>query len=135
MEAEPEVGVVGPGMMGAEIVLCFATTGKEVLLKDSTSELEERGKARLASVWKKVIRKAKFSEELKNLRETIFACCFSRYSTKRTANGSDFIRTRNKKRTRSITAGDGARLVRLRPDITKRKGVKDEHHVDTRSIS
>ena len=36
METVKDVGVVGAGMMGAEIALCFALSGSKVLLKDAS---------------------------------------------------------------------------------------------------
>ena len=39
METVKDVGVVGAGMMGAEIALCFALSGSKVLLKDASLEL------------------------------------------------------------------------------------------------
>ena len=62
MDSRPKVGVVGAGMMGAEIALCFAAAGMNVVLKDSTSELAEQGKARIATVIEKAIRKGKYPE-------------------------------------------------------------------------
>ena len=53
-------GVLGAGMMGSEIALCFATAGCQVLLKDSTLELAEKGKARLEKLLDKAIAKKRF---------------------------------------------------------------------------
>jgi len=55
-----KVGVIGAGMMGAEIALCFAMAGYEVGLKDRKIEFAEKGKARLARVLDKAIQKGKF---------------------------------------------------------------------------
>ena len=41
-----KVGIVGARMIGAEIGLCFATSGCEVVMMDATSELEAGGKKR-----------------------------------------------------------------------------------------
>ena len=53
------VGVMGAGMMGAEIALCFAMCGYEVVLKDSSLELVQKGKDRLAGVLDKAIKKGR----------------------------------------------------------------------------
>lgn len=59
------VGVLGAGMMGAEIALCFAQTGHKVLLKDATLELAQKGKDRLAVVMDKAIAKGRLEPEAK----------------------------------------------------------------------
>ena len=59
------VGVMGAGMMGAEIALCFAMCGYEVVLKDSSLELVQKGKDRLAGVLDKAIKKGRFQEDEK----------------------------------------------------------------------
>ena len=41
-----KVGVVGAGMMGAEIALCFARAGMETVLSDTSLEIAEKGKAK-----------------------------------------------------------------------------------------
>jgi len=61
-----KVGVVGAGMMGAEIALCFAILGHEVVMKDSTIELAEKGKNRLEGVLDKAIQKGTFEAENKD---------------------------------------------------------------------
>ena len=38
-----KVGVVGAGLMGSEIALCFAMSGSRVALKDASLELAKRG--------------------------------------------------------------------------------------------
>jgi len=60
-----KVGVIGAGMMGAEIALCFAMAGYEVRLKDTSLELAQRGKDRLEGVLDKAIQKGKFQVENK----------------------------------------------------------------------
>jgi len=60
MEGLNKVGVVGAGMMGAEIALCFAMAGYEVRLKDTSLELAQRGKDRLEGVLDKAIQKGRF---------------------------------------------------------------------------
>ena len=44
------MGVLGAGMMGAEIALCFALNGAEVLLKDVTLDLATSGKKRIEGI-------------------------------------------------------------------------------------
>ena len=41
-----KVGVVGAGMMGAEIALCFARAGYETVLSDVNQELADNGKVK-----------------------------------------------------------------------------------------
>lgn len=65
MSEEFKVGVLGAGMMGAEIALCFARAGYQVVMKDASVELAERGKARLSGVLDKMIRKGKFPSDEK----------------------------------------------------------------------
>jgi len=55
-----KVGVVGAGMMGAEIALCFAKAGFEVVLGDMTTEIALGGKEKQAEVLDKSIQKGKF---------------------------------------------------------------------------
>lgn len=55
-----KVGVVGAGMMGAEIGLCFAKCGYEVVLIDRTLELAEKGREKQAAALDKSISKGKF---------------------------------------------------------------------------
>ena len=57
-----KIGVLGAGMMGAEIGLCFAMAGGTVWIKDSSPELAEKGKNRLHSVLLKAVRKGRFEE-------------------------------------------------------------------------
>lgn len=63
---EKKIGVVGAGMMGAEIALCFAKAGCEVVLADSTEELAAKGKERQAVVLDKSIKKGKFDGALRD---------------------------------------------------------------------
>lgn len=65
MSEEFKVGVLGAGMMGAEIALCFAMSGYPVIMKEVSLELAERGKARLQGVLDKAIKKGKFAAEEK----------------------------------------------------------------------
>lgn len=55
-----KVGVVGAGMMGAEIALCFAKAGFEVILGDMTTEIALNGKEKQETVLDKSIQKGKF---------------------------------------------------------------------------
>src|SRR5881394_200736 len=48
--AGEKIGVVGAGLMGAEIALVFALAGHEVVLSDRTDEQLAAAKNRLASV-------------------------------------------------------------------------------------
>jgi len=61
-----KVGVVGAGMMGAEIALCFAMSGYEVAMKDEPLALAQKGKDRLRGVLDKAIQKGKFQAEEKD---------------------------------------------------------------------
>ena len=60
-----KAGVLGAGMMGAEIALSFAVAGFEVALKDQTVELAKKGKARLDGVLEKQVQKGKFPADQK----------------------------------------------------------------------
>ncbi len=66
MENVEKVGVVGAGMMGAEIALCFATSGSKVVMKETTVELAQKGKDRLGGVLDRAIKKGAFQEEDKD---------------------------------------------------------------------
>jgi len=66
MQKPEKVGVLGAGMMGAEIGLCFARAGLPVVIKDETMELAQRGKERLAVVLDKAIKKGRFEAERKD---------------------------------------------------------------------
>jgi len=59
MQENKSIGVVGAGMMGAEIALCFAMTGHRVTLKETTRELAEKGKSRLGTVLDRLVKKDK----------------------------------------------------------------------------
>jgi len=45
MNTVKEVGVLGAGMMGAEIALCFAMSGCNVVIKDKNKELAQSARA------------------------------------------------------------------------------------------
>ena len=57
-----KVGVIGAGMMGAEIALCFAMSGCNVTLKDATIELAQKGKDRLKPLLDKITQKEKLEQ-------------------------------------------------------------------------
>lgn len=60
------VGIVGAGMMGSEIGLCFAMAGKTVILNDIKPELAENGKSKQETILRKNVEKGKLTEEQKN---------------------------------------------------------------------
>lgn len=60
-----KIGVVGAGMMGAEIALCFAQAGYETVLSDLTPELAQSGKDKQSAILDKQIQKGKLSSEKK----------------------------------------------------------------------
>ena len=61
-----KIGVLGAGMMGAEIALCFAMNGYETILGDINQELADKGKAKQASVLDRRIAKGKLEAEKKD---------------------------------------------------------------------
>ena len=63
METLKKVGVVGAGMMGAEIALCFARSGYDVVMKETSLALAQKGKDRLGGVLDKAIKKGTFQAE------------------------------------------------------------------------
>jgi 3-hydroxybutyryl-CoA dehydrogenase len=58
-----KVGVLGAGMMGGEIALCFAIAGCQVVMKEPQPELAQKGKDRLAGVLDRAIAKGRFKAE------------------------------------------------------------------------
>lgn len=66
MEEINKVGVIGAGMMGAEIALCFAMSGYEVIMKETDLEVAQKGKDRLEVVLDKAIKKGVFQAEEKS---------------------------------------------------------------------
>lgn len=54
-----KIGVVGAGMMGAEIALCFARAGIETILCDTCLEIAQKGKEKQAQILDKSIKKGK----------------------------------------------------------------------------
>ena len=67
MQEDKYVGVVGAGMMGAEIALCFAMAGHRVILKEVSLELAEKGKMRLEGVLDRLVHKNKIDAKDKPL--------------------------------------------------------------------
>lgn len=65
MEQISKIGVVGAGMMGAEIALCFARSGYETFMKETTLDLAQKGKERIAGVLDKAIKKGVLPSEEK----------------------------------------------------------------------
>jgi 3-hydroxybutyryl-CoA dehydrogenase len=63
MEEARSVGVVGAGMMGAEIALCFAVHGSTVLLKDVSLALAEAGKGRAEKIANRWVEKGRMASE------------------------------------------------------------------------
>ena len=60
-----KIGVVGAGMMGAEIALYFAMNGYETVLGDINQELAEKGKLKQAAVLDRRIAKGRLAAEEK----------------------------------------------------------------------
>lgn len=54
-----KIGVIGAGMMGAEISLCFANGGYDVVMSDATMDLALNGKVRQGAILDKSIQKGK----------------------------------------------------------------------------
>lgn len=65
MEQITKIGVVGAGMMGAEIALCFARSGCETFMKETSLDLARKGKERIAAVLDKAIKKGALPAEEK----------------------------------------------------------------------
>ena len=63
MDTPKKVGVLGAGMMGAEIALCFAVYGCDVAMKDADLPLAEKGKKRLEKVLDKAVQKGRLSAD------------------------------------------------------------------------
>ncbi len=63
MDRDQKIGVLGAGMMGAEIALCFAMSEYPVVMKEVSLELANEGKQRLVGVLDRAIRKGKFAAE------------------------------------------------------------------------
>ncbi len=63
METLKNVGVVGAGMMGAEIALCFALGGSMVVLKDAKLELATAGRGKAERVLGRWVEKGRMTSE------------------------------------------------------------------------
>jgi 3-hydroxybutyryl-CoA dehydrogenase len=61
-----KVGVIGAGMMGAEIALCFAEAGIDTVLCDISLEFAEKGKEKQNTILTKKVAKEKITEEVKS---------------------------------------------------------------------
>jgi 3-hydroxybutyryl-CoA dehydrogenase len=60
-----KIGIVGSGMMGAEIALCFAKAGYEVIMSDVSEEIAVKGKEKQKQVLDRSIEKGKFDGALR----------------------------------------------------------------------
>jgi 3-hydroxybutyryl-CoA dehydrogenase len=63
MASIKKAAVIGAGMMGAEIALCFASSGMEVVLKDINMDFANSGKKRIEGIVAKLQEKGKVSPE------------------------------------------------------------------------
>jgi 3-hydroxybutyryl-CoA dehydrogenase len=73
-ETIKKTAVIGAGMMGAEIALCSALSGLEVILKDVSMDLAEQGKERLKKTLESQVKKGRIpmeSHELERCLESI----------------------------------------------------------------
>jgi 3-hydroxybutyryl-CoA dehydrogenase len=66
MRTIEKVGIVGAGMMGAEIALCFASSDFKVVMKETTLDLAQKGKDRLGRVLDRAVKKGAFRSEDKD---------------------------------------------------------------------
>ena len=62
-----KVGVVGAGMMGAEIALCCAKAGMDVIMKEINQDLADNGKLTIEKILSKSVSKGKLEEAEKNV--------------------------------------------------------------------
>ncbi|WP_312281165.1 3-hydroxyacyl-CoA dehydrogenase family protein [Oscillibacter sp.] len=60
-----KIGVLGAGMMGSEIALCFAMNGYETVLTDVNQELANKGKEKQSAALDRRIAKGKLTEDQK----------------------------------------------------------------------
>ncbi|WP_312634593.1 3-hydroxyacyl-CoA dehydrogenase family protein [Oscillibacter sp.] len=60
-----KIGVLGAGMMGSEIALCFAMNGYETVLTDVNQELANKGKEKQSAALDRRIAKGKMTEDQK----------------------------------------------------------------------
>ncbi|BCS95381.1 3-hydroxybutyryl-CoA dehydrogenase [Desulfoluna limicola] len=59
MNVVKRIGIVGAGMMGAEIALCCARTGMDVIMKEVSQELADKGKQTIDTILSKAVAKGK----------------------------------------------------------------------------
>jgi len=64
-----KAGVLGAGMMGAEIALCFAMAGIEVVMKDITMDLAKGGMERAEKALDRLVKKGQF--DVSNKEKTL----------------------------------------------------------------
>jgi len=62
MNVVKRIGIVGAGMMGAEIALCCARTGMDVIMKEVSQELADKGKQTIDKILSKAVAKGKMDE-------------------------------------------------------------------------
>lgn len=62
-----KVGIVGAGMMGAEIALCCARSGMDVIMKEISQELADQGKQTIEIILSKSVKKGKLEEGEKDV--------------------------------------------------------------------
>ncbi len=60
-----KIGILGAGMMGAEIALCCAQAGMSVVMKEISQELADKGKGRIDKILSKKVEKGKLEEAAK----------------------------------------------------------------------
>lgn len=60
-----KAGILGAGMMGAEIALCFAMAGIEVAMKDITTDLAKGGMERAEKALDRLVKKGQFDDTYK----------------------------------------------------------------------
>ena len=63
MSASEKIGVIGAGLMGAEIAFIFANAGHDVLLTDRTQDALDAAAKRLSSLYDKGVTRGFFKEE------------------------------------------------------------------------
>lgn len=61
-----KIGIVGAGMMGAEIALCFARAGYETVMNDMSKEIADKGKDRQAGILSQLVQKGKITNDQKD---------------------------------------------------------------------
>lgn len=61
-----KIGIVGAGMMGAEIALCFARAGYETVMNDMSKEIADKGKDRQAGILSQLVQKGKITDDQKD---------------------------------------------------------------------